>query len=90
MYKLQLRVVLWKKLNYAHLQKQRRKYENHEQLSSTASWNLLSYVAGSPNSQRLNLEKPELSDEFLAGRRHLTIFDDGSRCGCRVLFLVIC
>lgn len=64
---------------------------NHKQLSSIASWNLLSYVEGSPNSQRLNLERSELSDEFLAGRRHLTSGGDDSRCGCRLLlFLVIC
>lgn len=73
--------------------KKRTKTENfnHKQLSSIASWNLLSYEAGSPNSQRLNLERSELSDEFFAGRRHLTSGDDGSGCGCRVLlFVVIC
>lgn len=63
---------------------------HHEQLSSIASWNLLSYVAGSPNSQRLNLERPELSDEFLAGRWLLTSWDGGSCCGCRVLFVGVC
>lgn len=55
---------------YSNTKEESMKNLHQEQLSSIARWNLLSYVAGSPNSQSINLERElsELSDELLAGR----------------------
>ncbi|CAF2147173.1 unnamed protein product [Brassica napus] len=60
---------MWKEITTTH-EEEHKKNLHQEQLSSMARWNLLSYVAGSPNSQSINLERElsELSDELLAGR----------------------